>query len=447
MTPPLWRAFLAFLGPMMLSNILQALSGTINNVFIGQMIGVGALAAVSAVFPVLFFFISFIIGIGAGASVLIGQAWGARNHEAIKAVAGTALALTLLLGLVVAVLGGGFTAELLSMLGTPPDILVDAITYARVMLVAMPLMFAFLLVTAMLRGVGDTMTPLIALSASTLVGLVATPALIRGWVGLPALGVAGAAWASVLSLAVTMLWLGLHLIRLKHPLAPDRELVRHLRFDRALLGKVLHIGIATGLQIVVISLAEIAVLSFVNDFGSDATAAYGAVNQVVSYVQFPAISIAITASIFGAQAIGAGKTERLGAIVRTGIVLNLVITGSLVALAYVFSRTIIGFFITSAAVIELAQSLLHITLWSYVVFGAAVVLSAVMRASGTVFVPTSIAIFAIAAVEVPVAYVLSRRIGIDGIWIAYPVTFAAMLAMQATYYRLVWRRKPIQRMI
>jgi putative MATE family efflux protein len=447
MTPPLWRAFLAFLGPMMLSNILQALSGTINNVFIGQMIGVGALAAVSAFFPVLFFFISFIIGIGAGASVLIGQAWGARNHEAIKAVAGTALALTLLLGLVVAVLGGGFTAALLAMLGTPPDILADAITYARVMLIAMPLLFAFLLVTAMLRGVGDTMTPLIALSASTVVGLVATPALIRGWAGLPALGVAGAAWASVLSLAVTTLWLGLHLIKLKHPLAPDRALIRHLRLDRAILGKVLYIGVATGLQIVVISLAEIAVLSFVNDFGSDATAAYGAVNQVVSYVQFPAISIAITASIFAAQAIGAGKTERLGAIVRTGIVLNLVITGSLVALAYVFSRTILGFFITSAAVIELAQGLLHITLWSYVVFGAAVVLSAVMRASGTVFVPTSIAIFAIAAVEVPVAYVLSRRIGIDGIWIGYPAAFAAMLAMQATYYRLVWRRKPIQRMI
>ena len=311
----------------------------------------------------------------------------------------------------------------------------------------MPLMFTFFIFTAMLRGVGDTTTPLIALAIATVIGLLATPLLIGGFAGLPALGVAGAAWASTLSFTITVVLLGLHLRRLKHPLAPNRMLLRHLWIDGGILGKVLRIGIATGLQVVVVSLAEIAVLSFVNAFGSDATAAYGAVNQIVSYVQFPAISIAITASIFGAQAIGAGKTERLGAIVRTGILLNLVITGGLIALAYVFSRTIIAFFITSTTVIELAQTLLHITLWSYVVFGAAAVLSAVMRASGTVLVPTSIAIVAIIGVEVPAAWLLSRKIGLDGIWIAYPLTFAAMLTMQATYYRLVWRRKPITRLI
>jgi putative MATE family efflux protein len=446
-SPPLWKAFLAFLGPMMLSNILQALSGTISNIYLGHMLGVGALAAVSAFFPVLFFFISFIIGIGAGASVLIGQAWGAKNHDAIRAVAGTALALTLLIAVTIAVLGGTFAGPLLAVLGTPDDILADATAYARVTLIAIPLMFTFFIFTAMLRGVGDTTTPLIALAIATAIGLLATPVLISGFAGLPALGVAGAAWASTLSFTITVVLLGLHLRRLKHPLAPNRMLLRHLWIDGGILGKVLRIGIATGLQVVVISLAEIAVLSFVNAFGSDATAAYGAVNQIVSYVQFPAISIAITASIFGAQAIGAGKSERLGAIVRTGILLNLVITGGLIALAYVFSRTIIAFFITSTTVIELAQTLLHITLWSYVVFGAAAVLSAVMRASGTVLVPTSIAIVAIAAVEVPAAWLLSRKIGLDGIWIAYPMTFAAMLAMQATYYRLVWRRKPITRLI
>jgi Na+-driven multidrug efflux pump len=90
---PLWRVFLAFLGPMILANILQSLSGTLNNVFVGQMLGTKALAAVAGMFPIVFFFISLVIGIGAGASVLIGQAWGAREPHKVKAIAGTALAL------------------------------------------------------------------------------------------------------------------------------------------------------------------------------------------------------------------------------------------------------------------------------------------------------------------------------------------------------------------
>ena len=97
---PLWKTFLLFLAPMLLSNILQSLSGTLNNVYLGQMIGVGALAAVSSFFPVMFFFIAFTIGLGAGASVLIGQAWGAREPEKARAVAGTTLTVGVLFGAV-----------------------------------------------------------------------------------------------------------------------------------------------------------------------------------------------------------------------------------------------------------------------------------------------------------------------------------------------------------
>ncbi|MDD0811055.1 MATE family efflux transporter [Curvibacter sp. RS43] len=446
-TRPLWRVFLGFLGPMLVSNILQALSGTINNIYIGQILGVQAMAAVSGFFPVAFFCVSFIIGLGAGSSVLIGQAWGAREPSRVKAIAGTALCVALLLGLVVALLGGSFTGALMQALGTPANILDEATSYARIVLLNMPLMFLFLLSTAMLRGVSDTVTPLRALLLSTVLGLVFTPAFILGWLGLPKMGVASGALASVLSTACALLWLGWHLRRRLHPLAPDAELLRHLRIQPQLLATVLRIGVPTGLQMIVISLAELALLSLVNGFGSDATAAYGAVNQIVAYVQFPAISIAITASILGAQAIGAGRSERLGAIARTGLLMNLVLTGSLVSVAYLFSRPVIGFFITSAPVLELAQSLLHIMLWSSVVFGMASVLSGVMRASGSVLVPTLISIFCILGVEVPVAVLASRQIGIEGVWLAYPVAFIAMLVLQGTYYRLVWRRRPIRRLV
>lgn len=446
-TRPLWRVFWGFLGPMLVSNILQALSGTINNIYIGQILGVQAMAAVSGFFPVAFFCVSFIIGLGAGSSVLIGQAWGAREPGRVKAIAGTALCVALLLGLVVALLGGSFTGALMQALGTPANILDEATSYARIVLLNMPLMFLFLLSTALLRGVSDTVTPLRALLLSTVLGLVFTPAFILGWLGLPKMGVASGALASVLSTACALLWLGWHLRRRLHPLAPDAELLRHLRIQPRLLATVLRIGVPTGLQMIVISLAELALLSLVNGFGSDATAAYGAVNQIVAYVQFPAISIAITASILGAQAIGAGRSERLGAIARTGLLMNLVLTGALVAVAYLFSRPVIGFFITSAPVLELAQSLLHIMLWSSVVFGMASVLSGVMRASGSVLVPTLISIFCILGVEVPVAVLASRQIGIEGVWLAYPVAFIAMLVLQGTYYRLVWRRRPIRRLV
>src|SRR5205085_8542494 len=218
----------------------------------------------------------------------------------------------------------------------------------------------------------------------------------------------------------------------------DRELLRALRIDRPILRLVLRIGMPTGVQMIVISLAEIALLALVNRFGSDATAAYGAVNQVVNYVQFPALSIAITASILGAQAIGAGRSDRLGEITKTGLMLNALITGALVVVGYLFSRHLVALFITSAPVVEIAQTLLHIMLWSIVIFGFSAVVGGVMRASGTVLVPTSISILCVAFIEVPSAWILSRHFGLNGVWMAYPITFLSMLVMQASYYRLAW---------
>ncbi|WP_367850082.1 MATE family efflux transporter [Rhodoferax sp. WC2427] len=441
---PLWKVYLAFLVPMIASNFLQALSGTVNNIYLGQMLGVGAMASVSAFFPVLFFLIAFMIGLGAGAAVLIGQAWGAQDLERVKAVAGTTLMVGVCAGLVVAVFGGGFTPGLLRALGTPVDILPGAVAYARVMLLAAPAVFLFLLVTSMLRGVGDTTTPLKTLLISTTIGLLVTPALIRGWGGLPQMGVASGAYAAGIGFVVAMAWTAWALRRARHVLAPNAGLWPHLRIDRAILGKVLRIGLPTGLSMITISIAEIAVLFLVNRFGSQATAAYGAVNQIVSYVQFPAISIAITASILGAQAIGAGRGHTLGQIARTGIWLNLLLTGALVLLGYVFSRSMLGLFITDGQVVDMAQTLLHTMLWSSVVMGMSMVLSGLMRASGTVLVPTLLTMLAIGGVEIPVAWVLSGIYGLNGIWAAYPVAFLAMLAMQTAYYRLVWRKKPIR---
>ncbi|WP_035647514.1 MATE family efflux transporter [Bradyrhizobium sp. ORS 285] len=443
---PLRKPFLMFLAPMMLSNILQSLFGTINNVYLGQMIGVDALAAVSVFFPAMFFFVAFVMGLGSGASVLIGQAWGAKEPGKVKAIAGTTLTITLMLAFLIA-LGGLYSRELLTALATPANILDAASSYARIMMLTMPLTFAYIMLSSQMRAVGDTVTPLAALAASTVLGLVLTPMFIRGWLGVPELGVASAAWASAISTLITLTSLHLYLRRRKHPLAIDMAFLRGMRPDPTLLRVVLRLGIPAAIGMIVMSLAEMVLIGLVNGFGSDATAAYGAVNQVLGYVQFPALSIAISVSIFGAQAIGRGNAEHIGRIVRTGIEMNVVLTGGLVAIGYLFSRTLMGFFITDPAVIEVAQRSLHIVLWSSVLFGMSTTFSAAMRASGTVWMPLAISAFCIAVIEVPAATWLSRSIGLDGVWWAYPITFTAMAPLQMSFYLLVWRKRTVQRMI
>lgn len=444
---PLWRVYLVFLVPMVLSNILQGLSGTINGIYIGQMLGTHALAAVSGMFPIVFFFISLVIGIGAGASVLIGQAWGAREPGKVKAIAGTALVLGALIGLVAAVVGGVFARQAMQALGTPPDVLDDAVAYARVMLLIMPLLLVFIVFTQLLRGVSDTVSPLVALLLSTVLGLLLTPALIKGWLGLPPLGIQSAAYAGLVSYAAALGFLVWRLNRRRHVLAFDAELLGALQLDRVILGKVMRIGLPTGLQMVVISMSELVILSLVNGHGSQATAAYGAVTQIVNYVQFPALSIAITASILAAQSIGAGKVERLSPILRTGLWLNLALTGSLVLLGYALSHHLLGLFLTDPGVRLQAEQLLHIMLWSLLLFGFQAVVGGIMRASGVVLMPMAISIFCILCVQLPVAYLLDLRLGLPGVWMAFPIAYLAMLVLQSAYYRLVWRFRRIERLV
>ena len=214
MTPvlkPLWQRFLVFLLPLMLSNVLQSLSGSINNIYIGQLIGVSALASVSVFFPIMIFLISFIIGLASGATILIGQAWGARNLQKVKQVTGTTLTAAFFLGLFVAVVGALFTRNLMDLLGAPADIVTTATDYGRIVLIGMPGFFVFLIMTSMLRGVGDTVTPLTTQVFSIGIGLVVTPALIQGWFGLPQIGLLAAAVAFIAGFVVVLIFLYFYL--------------------------------------------------------------------------------------------------------------------------------------------------------------------------------------------------------------------------------------------
>ncbi len=446
---PIWRVMLVFLVPLLLSNALQSIGQLVGSIVVGRYLGVNALAAISAFFPLFFLLVSFAIGLGSGSSILVGQAYGAKNEERLKAIVGTTLTSTFLLGLVLAVLGSVFAWDILRIMGTPENIIDVTVHYSRILFWSMPIMFMYFVYTTFMRGTGDSKTPFYSLIVSTALNIILLPVLIFGWLGLPELGIYGAAYASVISTIVTFFLLLLYLKMVKHPLQFDASVRKHLKIEWNLMKLLLRLGIPASVNMILLSLSEIAVIAFVNAYGSDATAAYGAVNQVASYVQMPAISLGIAVSIFAAQAIGGNQFDRLQKVIKSGIILNYIMGGVLIILVYIFSRGILALFITNQHTLDIAERLLVITLWSYLIFGHAQIITASMRASGTVLWPTVFSIISIWAVEVPIAYLLSHYtdLGINGIWLGYPAAFIVSLILQYGYYQLSWKKRKIERLI
>ncbi|PHE77037.1 MATE family efflux transporter [Bacillus wiedmannii] len=446
---PIWKSMSMFLVPLLLSNVLQSIGQLFGMVVVGRWLGVNDLAAISAFFPLFFLLVSFVIGIGSGSSILIGQAFGAKNEDRLKAIVGTTLTFTFIIGVVLAIVGSIFAMDIMRLMGTPENIIEISVHYARILFISMPVLFLYFAYTTFMRGTGDSKTPFYFLIVSTALNMILLPILIFGWLGAPKLDVYGAAYASVISTVITFIVMLVYLKKKNHPLQLDSTVRKYLRMDGELLKLLLRLGIPASINMILVSLSEIAVIAFVNRYGSDATAAYGVVNQVASYVQMPAVSLGITVSIFAAQSIGANQFDRLQKVVKAGIIMNYVIGGVLISLIYLFSRDILSLFLTSQTTIEIAHSLVMITLWSYLIFGHAQIISATMRASGTVLWPTVIGVVSIWLVEVPVAYYLSYHtsLGIEGIWIGYPAAFIASLILQYAYYKLSWQKKRITRLV
>jgi len=203
------------------------------------------------------------------------------------------------------------------------------------------------------------------------------------------------------------------------------------------------IGIAGGIQVTVASLAEVAVVTLVNSFGSNATAAYGAINQVIGYLVVPMQAVGLAASVMAAQAIGAKRLGQPHLIAQIAAIMNVLIGAVSVAGLLGFADGILSWFVTDATTSAVAERALRMMLWSYILTGISDVLAGVMRASGTVAWPTLISLGGIWLVQVPVAYLLAGTAGLDGVWMGYPAGFLAALLAQSAYYGLVWRSRKI----
>ncbi|MDI3269725.1 MAG: MATE family efflux transporter [Bacillota bacterium] len=440
------RAMFLFLLPMLLSNITNGISSTLQAIMVGQHLGVEGLAALAAFLPLFYLFMSFLFGFTSGSSVLAAQAYGGGQEQKVKAVTGTGVTSVFFLGWAMALLAYTTVPYLLQVMGTPSHVYADAVATARIAVWCLPPFFLFFLYSALLRGLGDSRTPFFFLLVNVVGITGATAAGLLGW-GIPSLGIRSVGWGYVIGDSLAFLSLFLWLRTKGHLLWLKKEDLAFFTPRWDIFSPMLRIGLPTALQNMLVALSEMAILGLVNSFGASATAAFGAYWQVANYIQMPAISLTVAVSVFGAQAVGAGRSQDLGPVVRSGLLLNLVIGGVLVGLAYLLAPVYLPWFLTEKESLTIALRLIWITGWSYLLFGVSGVLTGIMRSTGAVFWPSTISVLVIWLVEVPVAYGLSHLIGIDGIWWGYAAAFTVGLLLIGLYYRYAWQGKTYEALV
>lgn len=444
-TGPIGRTLLLFSLPVLGSNILQSLNASINSVWVGRYLGEAALTATSNANIILFFLLGVVFGISMANTIMIGQAVGARNIDEARRVVGTGTTFFVGLSVLAAVLGFVFTPHILAAMHTPEDAAPLAVIYLRIIFVALPFMYFYNFVMMSLRGAGDSRTPFYFMLLSVVLDVVLNPVLIFGVGPLPALGIAGSALATLIAQLVSLVAMIAVLYRRRHFLLLHRGQLGLLRPDPAILRALVAKGLPMGLQMVVISSSAIVMMSLVNTYGSQTTAAYGVASQLWTYVQMPALAVGASVSSMVAQNVGAGLWARVARITRVGLLFNVLMTGALVALIYLFNRHSLGIFLgDDSTAIGIAQHINRVVLWSFILFGFTIVVFGTVRATGAVMAPLVILFVSMWVIRLPFAWGLAPHIGADSIWWSFPVGSVVSVVLAFGYYRFGnWKRSHI----
>ncbi|TFY98171.1 MATE family efflux transporter [Ramlibacter humi] len=439
---PIASTLAAFALPVLGASVLQSLNGSVNAIWIGNLLGEAALTATSNANLVLFLLLGSVFGISMAATILVGQALGAREPDRAKCVVGTGATFFVALSLVLAAVGWVFTPAILHLLGTPQAAFQHAVDYLRVIFLAVPFMNTLAFAMAVLRGSGDSRTPFWFMALSVGLDIALNPLLIRGAGPLPAMGIAGSAASTLVAQAISLLALLSLLHRRHHPLLPRRDELNHYRPRPHLLRAIVVKGIPMGLQMIVISSAALVVMGFVNAFGVETAAAYGVAAQLWTYIQMPALAIGAAVSSMAAQNVGAGRWDRVGRIAQVGVLFNLILTSAVVGLLYLADRHVLGFFLpVDSPAIPIAVHINDVGSWSFVLFGVTLVLFGVVRATGAVMPPLVILAIALFGVRVPFAWGLRGELGADAIWWSFPLAAGVSAVLGALYYRFGgWRK-------
>jgi putative MATE family efflux protein len=436
-----WKTLLLFALPTLGGNILQSLNQTIGAIYVGKLLGENALAGTTVAGMIFFLLFSTIFGLAMAATILIGQAMGRRDIAEVRRTIGAAAGFFVIAGTLVS-LGGYLGSDaILALLATPKDAFANAHNYLATSFIGMPFVFMAILFQAALRGVGDAMTPLYSTIINVVLCVVLNPVFIMGSGPIPAMGIAGAAWAGNVANLACLIYVIARIYRLDLPIRLRGGEWRLLLPDVAHLKPIMAIGLPMGLSMIIMSLSQLAMMGLINREGVDTVAAYGAANQMWSYLQMPAFAVGGAVSAMAAQNIGAGKWDRIDRIMIAGCSVNIVMSAVLVGLITLFARPLLALFLPSTSpAIAIGVHINLMVGWTFIFMGISMVVTSIVRANGAVMVPLLILIFGTVIVRLSAGYLGYEVYGADAIWWSFMASSVISSLLGVLYYwRGSWR--------
>lgn len=437
-----WKLLLQFAIPMLISNVLTQLYHIADFYIVGHFIGPEALASVGSSISILFALVSFIIGITMGCTVIVSQYFGAKDFIRVKRSIDTVIIFIIVAALTVTVAGLFFCDPLLRLVKTPHDVFNGAHTFMQITLLGSLPLFAINCLSAILRGVGDSKTPLYAMLISSGMNIILLLAFVpgMGW------GIAGAAWATILTQSITVAGMILWLNR-KHPFI--KITFYKLAFDMEIFRDSVRIGLPNGVQQALVAVGMMALLSIVNRFtveNSNILVAYSIVNRIDTFAMAPAMTFSIAIAAFVGQNTGAKKLYRISSGLKATMFMSAMLTITISAGVMLFAHPVMKLFSTeiNPEIIATGGQYLMIVCPFCVLFSIMFNFTGVMRGAGDTLVPMFITLLSLWVVRIPVASFLSGFIGSDGIWWSIPIAWSVGAAVAFWYYRTGrWKNKGV----
>lgn len=433
-TGSIFKHLIDFSWPMFLGNFLQALYNTVDTFWVGRFLGTEALAAVSASFPIIFFLVALAIGFTMATTILVSQYYGAKDEVGVRKVINTSLFLMVISAIIITSLGLIFYRQIFELINLPESLIEPASQYLIIFLSGLIFAFLYNVISAIMRGFGDSLTPLYFLAIATVVNIILDPLFILGIGPIPEMGISGVAYATIIAQGLSAI-LGLFYLFRKAKVATwDRSLIKP---DGYLLKQLITIGTPAGIQQALVSVAMLFLASLVNKNGEIVVAAYGLGGRIDQFAFMPAQSVSLAVSTLVAQNLGANKPERVKEIWKYS---NLLVIGiALVATSAIwfFPDFWVRIFTPDLTVREMTTIYLRIVSLSYIAYSLMFSTGGLSRGAGDTFISMGISLLSLWFVRLPLATFLSEtmQMGPRGIFLGIALSPIVGFALNYVYYR------------
>ena len=431
---PLTTKIIKFTIPVMLTGILQLLFNTADVIVVGRFTGKTALAAVGSTGSLINLLVSLFMGLSIGTNVLVARYQGAKDDKAVSETVHTSIALGIVGGLILLIIGVVATRPLLEMMATPEDVIDQSTLYMRILFFGMPLNLILNFGAAILRAIGDTKRPLYYLTIAGVINLFLNIFLVTVF----SLGVAGVAIATVISEGVSC---GLILLCLKHETGAIRLYFNRIKINPSKCVDIMKIGLPAGLQGCIFSISNVLIQSSVNSFGSTVMAGNTAASNIEGFVYVSMNSLHQTCISFTSQNFGAGKFKRIKMVLINCLVI-VAITGLVLGnSAYFFGKFLLSAYNNEAEVISYGLIRLSIISTMYFLCGLMDVMVGAMRGIGYSILPMIVSLVGACGLRIVWIYtVFAKFRTLDILFISYPVTWTITFLSHLVCYYIVTRK-------